>query len=30
MALEQRAPLFKAETEITLSFPKEPTPWIEL
>jgi phosphoribosyl 1,2-cyclic phosphodiesterase len=29
-ALNQRAPLFRAETEITLSFPKEPTPWIEL
>ncbi|HEX8136479.1 MAG TPA: MBL fold metallo-hydrolase [Pyrinomonadaceae bacterium] len=30
VALQQRAPLFQAETEITLSFPKEPTPWIEL
>src|SRR5215212_1890495 len=30
MALKERAPLFQAETEITLSFPKEPTPWIEL
>jgi phosphoribosyl 1,2-cyclic phosphodiesterase len=30
VALQQRAPLFPAETEITLSFPKEPTPWIEL
>jgi phosphoribosyl 1,2-cyclic phosphodiesterase len=29
-ALQQRAPLFQAETEITLSFPKEPTPWIEI
>ncbi len=29
-ALRERAPLFRAETEITLSFPKEPTPWIEL
>lgn len=28
-ALRERAPLFQAETEITLSFPKEPTPWIE-
>jgi len=30
VALSARAPLFRAETEITLSFPKEPTPWIEL
>ena len=30
VALQARAPLFQAETEITLSFPKEPTPWIEL
>lgn len=30
VALNARAPLFRAETEITLSFPKEPTPWIEL
>jgi phosphoribosyl 1,2-cyclic phosphodiesterase len=30
VALAERAPLFRAETEITLSFPKEPTPWIEL
>jgi phosphoribosyl 1,2-cyclic phosphodiesterase len=29
-ALQERAPLFRAETEITLSHPKEPTPWIEL
>jgi phosphoribosyl 1,2-cyclic phosphodiesterase len=29
LALRERAPLFQAETEITLSFPKEPTPWIE-
>ena len=28
-ALHERAPLFRAETEITLSHPKEPTPWIE-
>jgi phosphoribosyl 1,2-cyclic phosphodiesterase len=30
VALSERAPLFRAETEISLSFPKEPTPWIEL
>jgi phosphoribosyl 1,2-cyclic phosphodiesterase len=30
IALQERAPLFRAETEITLSHPKEPTPWIEL
>ena len=30
IALQERAPLFRAETEITLSFPKEPTGWIEL
>ncbi len=30
VALSARAPLFRAETDITLSFPKEPTPWIEL
>ncbi len=30
IALQERAPLFRAETEITLSFPKEPTPWVEL
>src|SRR2546425_3737472 len=29
VALQERAPLFPADTEITLSFPKEPTPWIE-
>jgi phosphoribosyl 1,2-cyclic phosphodiesterase len=29
-ALQERAPLFRAETQITLSFPKEPTEWIEL
>jgi phosphoribosyl 1,2-cyclic phosphodiesterase len=28
-ALMERAPLFPAETEITLSHPKEPTQWIE-
>ena len=30
MALQERAPLFPAETEIILSHPKEPTPWLEL
>ena len=30
MALKERAPLFQAETEIILSSPKEPTPWIEI
>jgi phosphoribosyl 1,2-cyclic phosphodiesterase len=30
VALQERAPLFRAETQITLSFPKEPTAWIEL
>ena len=30
MALKERAPLFQADTEISLSFAKEPTPWIEL
>ncbi|MBD0327628.1 MAG: MBL fold metallo-hydrolase [Pyrinomonadaceae bacterium] len=30
MALRERAPLFQAETEISLSFAKEPTAWIEL
>ncbi|HYJ45398.1 MAG TPA: MBL fold metallo-hydrolase [Pyrinomonadaceae bacterium] len=30
MALRERAPLFQTETEIILSSPKEPTPWIEL
>jgi phosphoribosyl 1,2-cyclic phosphodiesterase len=30
MALRERAPLFQTETEISLSSPKEPTPWIEL
>jgi phosphoribosyl 1,2-cyclic phosphodiesterase len=30
-ALAERAPLFRTvDTQITLSFPKEPTPWIEL
>jgi hypothetical protein len=30
VALQERAPLFPAETEIILSYPKEPTPWIEV
>jgi phosphoribosyl 1,2-cyclic phosphodiesterase len=30
VALQERAPLFHAETQISLSFPKEPTPWIEV
>jgi phosphoribosyl 1,2-cyclic phosphodiesterase len=30
VALQERAPLFRTDTEISLSFPKEPTPWIEL
>jgi phosphoribosyl 1,2-cyclic phosphodiesterase len=30
VALQERAPLFPSETEISLSFPKEPTPWIEI
>src|SRR2546430_9492245 len=29
-ALRERAPLFPASTEVTLSFPKEPTTWIEV
>jgi len=29
-ALRERAPLFPATTEVTLSFPKEPTAWIEV
>src|SRR2546426_2720680 len=29
-ALQERAPLFRSDTEITLSFPKEPTAWIEV
>src|ERR1051325_9692533 len=28
MALYERAPLFPTETQISLSYPKEPTPWI--
>jgi phosphoribosyl 1,2-cyclic phosphodiesterase len=30
VALYERAPLFPNETQITLSYPKEPTPWIEV
>jgi len=30
VALQERSPLFPAETKITLSFPREPTPWIEV
>lgn len=30
MALQQRGPLFQTTTQITLSFAKEPTSWIEL
>ena len=30
VALQERFPLFHADTQISLSFPKEPTPWIEL
>lgn len=29
-ALQERSPLFARDTEITLSFPKEPTAWIEV
>jgi len=29
-ALRERAPLFASDTEVTLSFPKEPTAWIEV
>lgn len=29
-ALQERAPLFASDTQFTLSFPKEPTPWIEV
>ena len=29
-ALHERAPLFSADTQVTLSFPKEPTAWIEV
>jgi phosphoribosyl 1,2-cyclic phosphodiesterase len=30
VALYERAPLFPTETQIVLSYPKEPTPWIEV
>jgi phosphoribosyl 1,2-cyclic phosphodiesterase len=30
VALQERAPLFRGDTRISLSFPKEPTPWIEV
>ncbi len=30
VALQERAPLFFGDTEISLSYPKEPTPWIEV
>ncbi len=30
VALHERAPLFFADTQISLSYPKEPTPWIEV
>jgi phosphoribosyl 1,2-cyclic phosphodiesterase len=30
VALQERSPLFPCETQICLSFPKEPTPWIEV
>jgi phosphoribosyl 1,2-cyclic phosphodiesterase len=30
VALQERAPLFYGFTEVTLSYPKEPTPWIEV
>jgi phosphoribosyl 1,2-cyclic phosphodiesterase len=30
VALQERSPLFPTETQISLSFPKEPTPWIEV
>jgi phosphoribosyl 1,2-cyclic phosphodiesterase len=30
VALQERSPLFHADTQISLSFPKEPTPWIEV
>jgi phosphoribosyl 1,2-cyclic phosphodiesterase len=30
VALQERAPLFRGDTTISLSFPKEPTPWIEV
>ena len=30
VALQERSPLFHSDTHISLSFPKEPTPWIEV
>ena len=30
VALQERFPLFHTDTQISLSFPKEPTPWIEV
>jgi phosphoribosyl 1,2-cyclic phosphodiesterase len=30
VALQERAPLFRGDTQVILSFPKEPTPWIEV
>lgn len=30
VALQERTPLFPSDTQVTLSFPKEPTPWIEV
>ena len=30
VALQQRSPLFHADTKVSLSFPKEPTSWIEV
>jgi hypothetical protein len=28
--LQEKTPLFPCDTEISLSYPKEPTPWIEV
>jgi phosphoribosyl 1,2-cyclic phosphodiesterase len=30
VALQERFPLFHGDTQVSLSFPKEPTPWIEV
>src|SRR5882672_10029551 len=30
VALQERCPLFHADTAVSLSFPREPTPWIEV
>jgi len=30
VALQERSPLFHSDTQVSLSFPKEPTPWIEV